>query len=1104
MPTENTDKRYGLALSGGGIRSATFCLGVLQCLARQNRLASFDYLSTVSGGGYIGSWLSAWIHRTSLGNVQQQLQREGSATQGADAQLPRNAQDGLAANEPPEVTWLRKYSNYLAPRLGLLSADSLTLVTTWFRNVFLNLLVLLGFIATLLLVPYMLIEPIAWMLPHGRVFGYAAMTLTFIVFVSIGMHLTQQARRDKNPKAWLPTTGGVMLTVIAPSVLAALFGGVWLFNAALFTGEGAIAGLGIAGLLLVVLALIFFYVSGEWRALLRKKIHYAGEALVYLLAGAGALGVALALLWAVKDWAHAARLSHTPHAQHVALLVFGTAVVLAVYGVAGSVWVGLVGRRYFERSREWWSRMNAWLFTFAAAWAGLFGLALYGPALLEWGLDALPGWARQAVGAGWIGSLLGTLLARKPRGLSRTQSALFDRALNALAAIFVTGLLLVLSTLLHHALTGFGAGPVAAADSVSQLEVTVTGKPQGISTAMSVQPGAVRLTSYLEARLADQQALLAQPGWAGIGLVRTVFLAVLVALLYLSFRVDVNKFSLHNMYKNRLIRCYLGASRPHDRWQQPFTGFDEDDDVPLKDLKDRTAWGVAHRPEHFLNAAINISQGKNLAWQERKAAPFVFSAAKCGFRLAPTQGDARAGEPDLRPRAAFKETTRYATDDPEERGFTLGMALATSGAAVSPNMGRATQPVRAFLLTFFNVRLGRWSPNPARARATQPTPHFGLLCLLQELFGLSNEERKFVYLSDGGHFENLGLYTLVEKRCDVIWVVDAAADPEREFIDFAESVRKCRVDLGVEIEIDLGRLRGTPHGRRSEMGYAVGKIHYGGGKEPGTLVLLKPSLSKARDEPADVLGYASRNPTFPQQATTDQFFDESQFESYRRLGLHIGDQCFEPGGPGQSLPVVPVSTGTPNEPKKPSEGQWHLGTLYRPLWMGAVVLFVVMASLHAWLVPSSDFACFLNAVTWGPGEACVAVARAQVTFTGVQALLWADNIFVLWYVCAICACAWKVSVTRVSFRDSRLRFLRANAGFLLVCALALLAGFVDHAENFQVLALSDTYRAGDDPSQSVLTTIAHFTAWKFRLVAAALVALAAYRWDRWWQGRKRR
>src|SRR5262249_7773400 len=60
----------GLAFSGGGIRSATFNLGMLQSLARLNLLSKFDYLSTVSGGGYIGSWFIAWVNRKGMKDVE--------------------------------------------------------------------------------------------------------------------------------------------------------------------------------------------------------------------------------------------------------------------------------------------------------------------------------------------------------------------------------------------------------------------------------------------------------------------------------------------------------------------------------------------------------------------------------------------------------------------------------------------------------------------------------------------------------------------------------------------------------------------------------------------------------------------------------------------------------------------------------------------------------------------------------------------------------------------------------------------------------------------------------------------------------------------------
>jgi hypothetical protein len=126
-----TPTRSALCLSGSGIRSATFGLGVLQGLARRNLLNQFDYLSTVSGGGYIGSWLTAWIRRDPQG------------LNGVCAQLVQ--QNNTSAPEPEQISWLRNYSSYMSPRLGLLSADSWTLIGIYLRNLMLNWLVLLPF-----------------------------------------------------------------------------------------------------------------------------------------------------------------------------------------------------------------------------------------------------------------------------------------------------------------------------------------------------------------------------------------------------------------------------------------------------------------------------------------------------------------------------------------------------------------------------------------------------------------------------------------------------------------------------------------------------------------------------------------------------------------------------------------------------------------------------------------------------------------------------------------------------------------------------------------------------------------------------------------------
>ena len=132
--------RSALAISGGGIRSATFALGVMQGLARTHILEKFDYVSTVSGGGYIGSWLSSWVRRNPFG------------IRGVAAQLSAPPSDPLIS-EPTPVQHLRAFSNYLTPRLGALSADTWSLVATYVRNLLLNWIVLIPLLAGVLAVP---------------------------------------------------------------------------------------------------------------------------------------------------------------------------------------------------------------------------------------------------------------------------------------------------------------------------------------------------------------------------------------------------------------------------------------------------------------------------------------------------------------------------------------------------------------------------------------------------------------------------------------------------------------------------------------------------------------------------------------------------------------------------------------------------------------------------------------------------------------------------------------------------------------------------------------------------------------------------------------
>ena len=154
-----------------------------------------------------------------------------------------------------------------------------------------------------------------------------------------------------------------------------------------------------------------------------------------------------------------------------------------------------------------------------------------------------------------------------------------------------------------------------------------------------------------------------------------------------------------------------------------------------------------------------------------------------------------------------------------------------------------------------------------------------------------------MYLSDGGHFENLGLYEMVLRRCRRIVVIDGGADPDYTFEDLANAVRKIRIDFGIEIEFK-GDFPIQKKGDGTGHHCAYGEIKYSCvdlGAPVGELVYIKTSLNG--DEPRDVLHYAAQNSSFPQQPTYDLWFDEAQLESYRRLGSHVVQTiCGDNGG----------------------------------------------------------------------------------------------------------------------------------------------------------------------------------------------------------------
>jgi peptidoglycan hydrolase-like protein with peptidoglycan-binding domain len=883
----------GLAFSGGGIRSATFNLGILQALAQNKLLRDFDYLSTVSGGGYIGGWFSKWLK-----------EQDGDIAK-AEERLTPGSKAAPCSDEPDQIKFLRQYSNYLTPKTGMFSADTWAVIATYLRNTMLNLSILIALLAAFMVLP----RGLTWLVVryhtyHGTWFLWFGLVafLWVVYFIALSISLHPDPKR-KNSILSL-TQGSIIWSIVVPLMLAGVAGSIGLWEARVditnawdaFVGEfmkrsglAAITYLWSEKTRLFEFALlpgiIYFLVwLGGWATAQyrnglpgRKTIKWGNlgrEGLGHLLFAILALGLGSLLvlgsvvvirnLTAGSD----VTLLESDNALHYSHLVaFGMPFLLCIFGITMVLLVGLIGRLYTDGSREWWSRQGGWTIIFVVSWLGLFIVAFYVPPLLFWVNAHASSWVAALIASGWIGTTVAGVAAGAGKGTTgkRDGKKWLEFVAQIAPYVFTLGIVVAVSTLVHIVVVEDG-------------------------TATANMGNKISLAEFLNSYLTDVETT--KPGDLAMTLV-----AFLIVGMLLAWRVDINKFSLYMMYRNRLVRAYLGASsknrRPH-----PFTAFDPKDDPRLDDLLKPDGTHV-QKPYHIVNTALNLVKGKELAWQTRKASGFVFTPAFCGYEMPnmPSAGGPQSSQQAAR--GCFRPTALYgakhARTNDEDAGTKLGMAVAVSGAAVSPSMGYHSSPPVAFLMTIFNVRLGRWCPNPRSWKRWQDAgPRIGLFCLISELFGLTDADADFVYLSDGGHFENLAIYELVRRRCRLIVVIDAGADGAMNFEDLGNAIRKCYTDLRIEIDIDVGAIDRQRVTDFSKAHCVAGKILYGKvdrGAPDGTLLYIKPSLTG--NELADVLNYRKTDPTFPHQSTVDQWFDETQFESYRSLGYHIGTVVLE-------------------------------------------------------------------------------------------------------------------------------------------------------------------------------------------------------------------
>jgi hypothetical protein len=895
-------ERSALCISGGGIRSATFALGVIQGLAKLGRsagdsvLAKLDYLSTVSGGGYIGSWLSSWSARS--GGIEPVI-----------GELRRPTGDKLNP-EPRPLRHLREFSNYLTPKLGLLSTDTWTFLGTYFRNLTLMWLVLIPLFIGVLAIPRLFVSLFVWLQPQEAVVWIQRIAVVLLLW-ALGFLAFTRPVGKKPPKGWLYSNGAFQLLCLLPLCLVAValvIGHAWFDITRLSLWSIAWKAAATAAFSSLIYSLRY------WRANARETrddvrpgksvSSYTLKKQLFEIAVAAVSGAFFGALiyWFLGLFAHGP--GHTFPAMNApdalawlnayppqlsdslaaSYVVFGVPLILLALLLQSTLFVG--GTSWFNEDfdREWWGRAAAWIFIAGIGWIVLTATAIYGPVVLHLAPKTI-------ASVGGISGLFSLLVGKSGKtGANKKQKeeeTTTGKSSNILLAVAVPLFVLILLAALSLCTTmgvrkwlEHGEPPIAKQPGAKDLAILRTASWSYQQKApASLEPlgegeRSLKTTEHhaVEAEeLAGLDHLYVIEQTSPPKALILVFGPILLSLIASCF-IGVNRFSMHALYRDRLIRAYLGASNSN-RAPNPFTGFDPWDNIRMKDLP--------RRPMHLVNMTLNLVAGEKLAWQERKAESFTASPLHCG-----------SFNPDL----GYRPSEDYGGP----RGMMLGTAVGISGAAASPNMGYHSSPALAFLLTLFNVRLGWWLGNPGPAGDDTyylRNPRTSLRPLLAEVFGNTDACHPYVYLSDGGHFENLGFYEMVLRRCRQIIVSDAGSDEKFVFEDLGNAIRKVYIDFGIRVRIDRMGLfpRSLDKDKRDHPKYcATGRIFYsdvdGDDAPVGEFVYIKPVFYG--DEPQDIYNYAKTNEAFPHQSTGDQWFSESQFESYRALGDYtVGQIC---------------------------------------------------------------------------------------------------------------------------------------------------------------------------------------------------------------------
>jgi FtsH-binding integral membrane protein len=778
----------GISLSGGGIRSASFCLGGLQALAHFEVLSKIDYISTVSGGGYIGAGLQWLLCRDCKSDASGK-----GFPYGVDADL------AVRPSGQTNLQYLRWHANYLLPGKGL---DIFSAITVVVRTAFLSIgiwfpLIVLFFYSLQSVASFQSVQEFVSSNVPAGIFPFDFMQPSWT-----GDNCSAETMRGRY--LW-PDKIGCFSIFYALSLFATCIGVALLAILSLLVAFVSVTKFpqqlttrfAITALLFGALGVYAFYIEFGLLADLMKRLGSPDPGQRTPITTVDFV-TALVLLTLGS-------ISVLPAINLTGLLVFGSKYKNADYGL----------RRFFEVVGGKLLRFTLFAFIFASI-----------PVVhkLAFGSTPIPA-SSVSIISGLVTAVVGHLGQSK-----QIKFGLISQFAMAFSAcVFLYSVML----LAYHA-----------------SEVLFNPK------------------------LAEDHyyyGLFA----AGIAVTSTIF----------GITTNSNTIGLHRFYRDRLMELFMPSADGTSQGRSTYS-FEADRLSISECWEKRCKKAVALFP--IVNCNAILVNDKNSIISRRGGASFAVTPLHIGGS-----------------EHGWERTKSY---ELKNRELSLATAVAASGAAANSNSGYAGTGITrnravSLVLTLFNTRLGVWVRRPSKSSSInllKPTPFFPNLWYGPLSKGYTAKSA-FVEISDGGHFENLGIYELVRRKVDLIIAFDGEADPTTSLPALVSLSRRIEEDFSATIEFDTSVNEIMPFGSETarypndakfaSVPCVKATISYKDSNKTTTLIYVKATLIETAAFGAR--GYRAQHPDYPNESTANQFYSPEQFDAYRELGIACATKALE-------------------------------------------------------------------------------------------------------------------------------------------------------------------------------------------------------------------